>query len=211
MPLQHPEDILIVRNINIDDPDYIEFFEVKWNGIMFRIPPSGIRRMPRYLAYHFCKHLTNRIIERMDMAQFGRKMKTTRTRDQKLRDELQKKILIAVDQYYMADSDDPQAQLMKMYNQLNPDDKTEPLNVGKVELPLEPPSINDIEKNEMGEPILEKLGKIAVDKKGVGQEELDKIPKMRSKKELKLEAEELGLDLEGNETQAELQDMILNF
>lgn len=211
MPIQHPEDILIVRNINTKDPDFADYFEVKWNGILFRIPPEGIRRMPRYLAYHFCKHLTDRVIYRMDMAQYGRKMKTSRVRDQKLRDEIQRKVIIAVDQYFMADETDPQAQLMKMYGQLNPDDKTEPLNLGRVELPLEPPSIADIAKDEMGNPILDELGVIANDSSGVGQEEVNKIPVRRSKGELKEEAEQLGIELTGKESAQDLQDAILAF
>jgi len=210
-PIQHPEDILIVRNINTDDPDFKDYFEVKWNGVVFRIPPLGIRRMPRYLAYHFNKHLTDRIIYRMDMAQFGRKMKTTRLRDTKLRNEIQRKIIVAVDQYYMADEADPQAQLMKMYGQLNPDDKSEPLNVGNVELPLEPPHISDVATDDLGNPIMEDLEVIAKDSAGIGQEELDKIPKIRSKKELIAEAEELGLELEGTESAKEIQEMILQF
>lgn len=212
MPTQHPEDILIVRNINIDDPDFKDFFEVKWNGIIIRVPKGDIRRMPRYLAYHFNKHLTDRIIFRMDMAQFGRKMKTTRFRDKKLRDEIQRKIIIAVDQYYMADEGDAQAQLIKLYGQLNPDDSKDSLSLGTNEIPLEPPDIQDLKiDGATGNPILEELTPIANDAQGIGQIEADKVPLRRSKEELFAEAEELGIDIEASDTAETIQEKILAY
>ncbi len=209
--IAHHEDIIIVRNINIGDPDHANHFSVTWNGVLFRIPPGGMRKMPRYLAFHYCKHLTNRMIERMDMEQFGRKMKTSRIRDPKLRNDLQKKILVAVEQYHIEDVADAQKELMKMYGDLNPDDTTAPMNLGDVDIPLEPPAISDLEVDDMGNPILSEIIPIANDQNGVGQDELDRVPLKRSKPELIAEAEELGLELTGDETKQELQDMILGF
>lgn len=66
----HPNDILIVANpdINCDDVDptegwsHREYFQVKWDGRPHRIAPGKIRKMPRWLALHFAKHLADHLL-----------------------------------------------------------------------------------------------------------------------------------------------------
>jgi hypothetical protein len=74
MPQPHEDDIIIVQNIDVEcdaiDPSegwkHSEFFQVKWDGHPHRIKPGETRKMPRYIAEHFAKHLADHMLMKME-------------------------------------------------------------------------------------------------------------------------------------------------
>lgn len=95
----HPQDILLVKNIDIDcgitqsevlkkfeilindigqrverqydevfEYNHADYFIVRYASEAFAIRPGETRRMPRYLAEHYAKHLVNHILEKRGIA-----------------------------------------------------------------------------------------------------------------------------------------------
>ena len=73
----HENDILLVYNpdLGCDEEDaeegwsHKDFFQVKWDGYPHRIAPGESRRMPRFLAEHYAKHLANHILGKRERSE----------------------------------------------------------------------------------------------------------------------------------------------
>lgn len=50
-----------------DECDHSKYFQVKWGGQRFRIAPGQTRRMPRFIAEHFTKHLADHILGKREI------------------------------------------------------------------------------------------------------------------------------------------------
>lgn len=154
-----PQDILLVCNIDVGceeyDTDYghshSEFFQVNYGGRPFRITPGQTRRMPRYLADHFAKHLANHVLMRQEQ-ETGRRgmMQSPIERPRTLG-----RILVGVDEWYNeAPSLDDGARAEKQVDTLNRIEDTERvMDLGEMPnqtlgvLKQEGPPLDEIIKN----------------------------------------------------------------
>jgi len=104
-PKEDPQDVLIVQNIdlNCDDVDteegwsHKDYYQVKWGGNPIRIKPGETRRLPRYVAEHFAKHLANHILMKMEK-ETGKQFLVNNPIE---RPKVLKQIIIGVDQYFL--------------------------------------------------------------------------------------------------------------
>jgi hypothetical protein len=104
MPNESAQDILIVKNIDLNCNDVDEegnshqdFFQVKWDSYPQRIRPGLTRRMPRYLAEHFAKHLADHVLIKKETSEG----KVGLINHPVERPKVLSEILVAVDEYYL--------------------------------------------------------------------------------------------------------------
>jgi len=173
---------------------HANFFEVRWNGMPFRIVPGETKLMPRYLAEHFAKHLADHVLQKRQKSGGPSLMQNREERLKVLRE-----IITKVHQYYAGDMDiDHGEQAYQAVQGLNQETGAE-LDVGEVPnkavgvLKDEPDYDSMIEDAE------------AEDKKK------DTTAGYKNKASLIKEAKELGLELKGSETRDQIEQMVKNF
>jgi len=208
MPKESKEDILIVRNIDLEcdvvDTDYgyshAEYFMVKYDGTPFRIKPGETRKLPRYVAEHYAKHLSNHVLLKMEEST-GRKGLMTNIVE---RPKVLSQIIVGVDSYYLGDEPElgegaKAAALEQKYN------KEEPaMDLGQVANPMmgnlteEGKSIDDIIKQTGQEDKPE-----AIDKPEKDMTLREKLS-VKTNKELMIECDRLGETITGRETKEQL-------
>ena len=137
MPNTDPQDILIVQNIDLNcndiDPEegwsHADFFQVKWGGHPHRIAPGETRRMPRYVAEHYAKHLADHILMKME-EESGRKFLVNNPIE---RPKVLKQILVGVDEYFLPQDEPSEGE--KVARQIDQLNEEPALDVGEVPPP----------------------------------------------------------------------------
>ncbi len=179
-----------------------EFFEVRWDGRPHRIRAGETRRMPRYLADHFAKHLIDYILIEREK----REKVTGLLKHRGERAKLYKEIIQGVDSYYNGDMFDYEREgtyVEQQVGQLNQPDNS--LNLGEMP-PValgfgttdKPPEKIDVEPEVFTPP----------DTKPQTPEEL-----IASKTigQLRSEAKQLGIEIKPTMNKEALSAAILNF
>lgn len=143
-------DILLVYNSDIncdvidseDNYPHKDYFQVKWSNHPHRVAPGKVRKMPRFLAEHFAKHLADHILTKME-EQTGRKGLVQSPTE---RPRVLKEILLGVDTYFLGEEDVDQGEkIVKAVETLN---EERPLDLGEVPNPMlgvlkpEPKTVN---------------------------------------------------------------------
>lgn len=135
----HENDILTVANIDVDcdvidteeNYPHKEYFQVRWSGHPHRIPPGQTRKMPRFLAEHYAKHLADHMLMRME-EQTGRKGLVQSSFE---RPRMLARIILGVDTYFLGETAAEEgAKVAAMVDQLNPGEKE--LDLGTIPDPM---------------------------------------------------------------------------
>src|SRR3990167_8011700 len=132
-------DILIVCNpdVNCDDIDteedypHKDYFQVRWANYPHRVSPGQTRKMPRYLAEHYAKHLADHILTRME-EKTGRKglMQSSVERPKVI-----SQILLGVDTWFLGETEvEIGEKVGRLVDTLNPDER--PVDLGTIPDPL---------------------------------------------------------------------------
>lgn len=79
-----------------DEFNHSDYFQVKWGGQPFRVKPGASRRMPRFIAEHFAKHLTDHILGRREMEEKKPNLINNPNERKKVVDQ----IIVSVDEYF---------------------------------------------------------------------------------------------------------------
>jgi len=135
MPKEHPDDIMIVHNIDVGCEDktqdmvirhkevfdeameknktisirepeewsHKDYFQVKWDGHPHRIGPGETKRMPRYIANQFKKHLTDHILIKREEETGQKGLMQNKIE----RVKVEEQIIIGVDTYLHEDDEKP--------------------------------------------------------------------------------------------------------
>ena len=220
-PNASEQDILLVHNPDIDCNEtdstegwsHKEFFQVKWGGQPHRVKPGETRRMPRFLAEHYAKHLADHIlIKEGDTS--GRKglMQSPVERPKVL-----SKIILGVEEYFGGEMIIGEAEkVIKQVEVLNEEKEEKALDLGIIPnstmgtLIPEPPSLNEV-MNNAG--IDNPQSEISPEAEIKSDEPSIYNPKKRkpTKKELLETAYHQGINVTGNETEEELIKKIRQF
>ena len=142
---EDPQDILIVQNVDlncnyIDSEEgwsHADFFQVKYGGAPLRIKPGETRRVPRYRAEHFAKHLADHMLMKME-EETGKQFLVNNVIE---RPKMLAHILIGVDTYYLEQEQGPVDETAKLAaedKQLNQDEDSvdKAMNIGEVPNPM---------------------------------------------------------------------------
>jgi hypothetical protein len=108
-PKPNELDVLIVKNTDVDcnviDSEnrypHSEYFQVKWGGKPHRIAPGQTKKMPRFLAEHFAKHLADHILFKLEDQTKKRGLINSPVERPRVISE----ILLGVDTYFGSDED----------------------------------------------------------------------------------------------------------
>ncbi|MDI6808167.1 MAG: hypothetical protein QME66_04180 [Candidatus Eisenbacteria bacterium] len=120
----HQLDTIVVANIDLDceiiDPEmgynHKDYFEVRYEKNPYRIKPGETRRLPRFVANHYAKHLTDHILSIK-----GIKEKNDFViRDDRERDRVMGEILLRVEDHFMEDLRSDADKASQTVNKLNP-------------------------------------------------------------------------------------------
>ena len=141
-PKTDVQDILIVQNIdlNCDDIDseegwsHRDFFQVKYGGAPLKIAPGETRRVPRYRAEHYAKHLADHMLMKME-EETGKQFLVNNVIE---RPNMLKKILVSVDSYYLEQDIQPTTETDKLAaedKELNPQEE-KGMDIGEIPNPM---------------------------------------------------------------------------
>ena len=210
----HENDILIVTNIDtdcdiIDTEDnypHSEYFQVKWSGHPHRIAPGATKRMPRFLAEHFAKHLANHMLLKMEESTGRKGLMQSSFERPKMID----RIILGVDSYFLGDNVSEADALASKVDELNPGER--PMDLGTVPSPLmgvlkdEPKKVEIKEETVPSTPDLPPAGSGEPPKKADTPKDepktsiVDPSKPKPSRKELFADCEKLGIEVTGRET-----------
>ena len=105
----HELDVLIVCNpdvnCNVIDTEenypHSDYFQVRWSGHPHRIAPGQTKKMPRFLAEHYAKHLADHLLMKLE-EETNRKglMQSSFERPKMI-----SRILLGVDTYFLGESE----------------------------------------------------------------------------------------------------------
>jgi len=137
------QDILIVQNIDLNCTDidseegwsHADFFQVKYGGAPLRIAPGETRRVPRYRAEHYAKHLADHMLQKMEV-ETGKQFLVNNVIE---RPKMLAKILVGVDSYYLEQDIKPPTETDKLIaedQQLNPQEEEKAMDLGEVPNPM---------------------------------------------------------------------------
>lgn len=177
-----------------------DFFEVRWDGRPHRIKAGETRRMPRYLAVHFAKHLIDYILSQREEKEKVTGLVKNRLARQKLYDQ----IITGVDSYYNGDLWDYEREgtyVEQQVQQLNTPDNA--INLGEVPDLAMGYGLTDKEP----EPLIE-VDKEPLTIKPQTQEELIAS---RTIGQLRSEAKIAGIELTNTMTKEQIATALLNF
>jgi len=142
------QDIITVQNIDLDcdevDPEtgisHREYFQVKWDGVPHRIKPGATRNMPRYLAEHYAKHLTDHLLLRKEKEE----KRTNLMNNSVEREKIKGQIMIGVDEFFVQDEDDIRSEKVE-----EPVSAREPAEKATVTSPIDIPTPKEKEQAEV--------------------------------------------------------------
>lgn len=199
----HELDTLVVKNIDIncnviDTTDYYphkEYFQVKYSGKSHRIAPGATKRMPRFLAEHFAKHLANHIL----MAREEKEKVVGLLQSSVERPKVIKEIILGVDTWFLGD--DQTDEVVETSEPVTQEDR--PIDLGVVNNPLIG-VLKDITTTS--------TPTVVVQPQSVNETSIwdESKPKPDQSKLLE-ECKKLGIDVTGNETADELAELIKKF
>lgn len=244
-PKEHPEDILVVRNILVGDDTDVEevipyanarpstdpgtgqqhfvnqidtnvyehswntkdFFEVRWDGRPHRVRAGETRRMPRYLADHFAKHLIDFILIKRESSE----KVTGLLKNRGERAKLYQQIIVDVDSYYNGDLWDYEREgtyVEQQVDQMNRSDSGPAFNLGEVPPVALGYGINDTPPESVEPPA---APEVAPEAPATPPQSRDEAIAGKSRNQFLQEAKQLGIQLTGRETKEQLYDAITNF
>ena len=214
----HELDVLIVCNpdVNCDvidteeDYPHKEYFQVRWSGHPHRIAPGQTKKMPRFLAEHFAKHLANHLLMKLEEST-GRKGLVQSSFE---RPKMIAKIILGVDTYFLGESEvEEGAKVAETVDKLNmPEERV--TNLGEI-----PNTMMGVLKPEPRSVITEETVLPTTDVPVVDAPVSpvtntsiydDSKPKP-TRKELLVEADKLGIEVTGKETVDQLIGKIKSF
>ena len=135
----HEMDVLIVCNVDTDcdvtdteeNYPHKDYFQVRWAGHPHRIGPGLTKKMPRFLAEHYAKHLADHMLLKMEE-------KTNRKglmQSSFERPKMIERIILGVDTWFLGDNEAEEGgKVAGMVDQLNPGER--PLDLGEVPSPM---------------------------------------------------------------------------
>jgi hypothetical protein len=211
----HENDILIVHNPDVDcdvidteeNYSHKDYFQVRWSGHPHRIPPGQTRRMPRFLAEHYAKHLADHMLMKME-EETGRKGLVQSSFE---RPRMLEKIILGVDTYFLGESEVEEGEkVSKIVDELNPVPDERPLDLGEIPNPavgvLKPEPKPIVVEDEPKTSDSAKTTEVKVETSLYDP----KKPKP-TKKELIADCEKLGIEITGKETVDQLIGKIKAF
>lgn len=206
MPSTHEQDLLVVRNISNKD------FTTTWGQQPFTVPANGEKVYPRFIAQHIANHLTDAVLlareDEMAVQQGVRNLKHSILGNKLMRDEVKAKILPEVYQYYL---NQPQlseqervAQKIEQANASYAADVAAKAAETPPPEPTSPPA--ETEDDDEKETFVGET-------KGTTEEVslLDPKKKKPTKAQLIEDCEQLGIELNGDESYAELVAKLKEF
>lgn len=202
MPTTHEQDLLVVHNpLNVN-------FDVTWGGQPFMVPANSDKVYPRFIAEHIAKHLTDKVLFNREAAmaeqQGVRNLKHSILGNQQMRGEVMAQILPKIYQYYL---EQPQQSEQERISQRIEEASQAYAQQQATEQTQTPPAelttddLADEEPNPGSEP------------KGTTPETslIDPKKKKPTKAQLIEDCEQLGIELNGDESYAELVAKIKAF
>lgn len=166
-----------------------DYFQVRWSNVPHRIKPGETRRMPRYIAEHYAKHLADHILQKMEK-ETGR---TNLVRNPVERPKVMSKIIVGVDEYFIqGEASDEGERVAEEVEELN----RRAVDLGKVDDPMMADKVDD--------PVDDIIKQVESDEKATD----DKLP---PRSELMKECAKLGIKFDIKETSQELADKIKAF
>ncbi len=195
MPTKHENDLLVIRNPLAAD------FSTTWGQQNFTVPKNGEKVYPRFIAEHLAKHLTDAILfareDAMAKAQGVRNLKHSFVGNKTMRDDILKDILPEVYQYYLEQpQQSEQERQAKQIEEANLAYAAQQAAQAAITPPAEPTTGTETE-----EPT------------GTTSEVslIDPKKKKPTKAQLVEDCEQLGIELNGDESYAELVAKIKEF
>lgn len=195
----HELDTLIVYNPDLNchviDSDegypHADYFQVRWSNKPHRIAPGATKRMPRFLAEHYAKHLADHLLTRMEEETKRKGLMQSPVE----RPRVLAQIIKGVDTYFLGEEhDDLGDKTEKLVQDLNPEER--PIDLGTVVNPMvgilkpEPKPVV-LEEPNIPEPVV----KVKNDNPSIWDESKPKP----TKKELMADCEKLGIEISGKE------------
>jgi len=210
MPQPHESDILMVANPHVGcndiDTEYgyrhSDYFQVNWDGKPHRIIPGKTKRMPRYLAEHFAKHLADHILLRMEETTKKKGLMTSPIE----RPKVINTIILGVDEWHLAEEIKSVGErVVEVVSNLNKDYTEEEV---KDDLSKAPAKISEVVNN-----LAENKAEVKVESKEETKKTSIVDPKkpLPTRKELLEECMKLDIELTGKETVEELVEKIKKF
>jgi hypothetical protein len=217
MPQESEQDIIIVRNVDIDcdfvdesdGSDHHQGFSVKWGGHPHTIRAGATRLMPRFVADHYAKHLTDHILLKEEAVT----KKTGILNDARRRKSVIESILIGVEQFHYADTAlTPGEATARLIDDLNEEEVKSALNLGKVpnkaigyskgadDVTLVVPSKEEMKETEIPSPVKASEAMESTD--------VPTVPIPRTHNQLVEECVKLEIELDGKETTKQLQALL---
>lgn len=211
----HENDILTVKNIDVDceiidteeNYPHKDYFQVKWSGHPHRIPPGETRKMPRFLAEHYAKHLADHVLMRLE-EKTGRKGLVQSSFE---RPRVLSEILLGVDTYFLGeDTAEEGQQVANKVSELNPEERF--LDLGTIPNPAvgvlkDEPKAVVLPPEEIKPEKKVELPVVSNEKTSIYDESKPK-PSMRS---LLADCEKLGIEVTGKESTDQLISKIKAF
>lgn len=180
-----------------------DYFEVRWDGRPHRIAPGATRKMPRYLADHFAKHLIDYILVKREREE--KKLNLVQNKAERVK--LYKQIIVEVESYYNEDlfNFDAEGQYAEQQvNALNqPADTSSAIDLGQVPNAAIGYASDTAPEKLDDEPA---LAPPQVEVKSTAD-----LMANRSRQDLMKEAKQLGITLTGKETKDQVFQLITNF
>lgn len=143
------DQITTVYEEQMEEWNHADFFQVKWSGHPHRIRPGETRRMPRYIAEHYAKHLADHMLTKAEVKEQKKGLVQSPTR----RPATLGQILLRVEEYFLQDAPLSEGEAgAAEVDKLNPAEESRALNLGVIPptavgvLTPEPPSLDDIQK-----------------------------------------------------------------
>ena len=193
---EHELDVLIVKNIDLNcektDTEYNynhrDYFQVNWSNHPHRIVPGGIKKMPRFLAEHYAKHLADHVLMEKEIKENKKGLVQSAVE----RPKTLKEIIIGVDTWYLGDTDNKGDEVVNQVEALNPEEKA--MDLGTVVNPMvgilkdEPKTITGMEAQTV----------VVTPPPGTTSVWDDTKPKP-AREQLLADCEKLGIEVKGDE------------
>jgi hypothetical protein len=190
----------------VDEWSHADFFQVRWSNVPHRIKPGETRRMPRYIAEHFAKHLADHILQKMEKESGRTNLVTSATE----RPKVLKQIIVGVDEYFIQGEDvDDGERVAQEVEALNRRER--PIDIGEVENPM----IGKLEQPTDDSAVDDVIDQVRADEKESEQPEktsvFDSEKPLPPRSELMKECKKLGIKFDIKNTSEELASKIRAF
>lgn len=190
----------------IEEWSHSDFFQVRWSNVPHRIKPGESRRMPRYIAEHYAKHLANHILQKLEK-ETGR---TNLVQNVVERPKVLKQIIVGVDEYFLqGDEIDEGQRAVNQVEELNRQER--PIDIGEVENPM----IGKLVESNEDEGVDDIIKSVKADEKEAEAPQatsiVDSDKPLPPRSELMKECKKLGIKFDMKNTAEELASKIRAF